>query len=107
MNFEAIFKHKNRDAGRKPSIPKFLCNIYLKRFLYLLEAILADTLAVEENYIVCISAEYAGGLVFLKNDSVFIGENFKRVLLSDIQCLADAYGEHYAAKLIYFSYDSG
>ena len=108
LNFSAIFQHKNRDIRKKSECPIiFIEFVWLKRFFDLLEAILTNALAVKENYIVCICAEYAGGLIFLQNDSVFVGENFKRVLFSDVHCLADADGEHYAAELVYFSYYSG
>jgi hypothetical protein len=76
-------------------------------FLDLLEAVLANALAVEEYDIISISAKYAGGLIFLEYDSVFVGKYFKRVLFSDIHCLSNADGEHYASQLVYFSYDSG
>lgn len=81
--------------------------ICLKGFLDLLEAILADALAVEENYIVGVGAKDAGGLIFLKDYSVLVGEDLKRILLADVHSLTDADGEHYAAQLVYFSYYSG
>lgn len=81
--------------------------IYLEGFLDLLEAVFTDTLAVEENYIVGVGAEDAGGLIFLKDYSVLVGEDLKRILLADVHSLTDADGEHYATQLVYFSYDSG
>ena len=80
--------------------------VFLKSFLDLLKAILADTLSVEEDYIVGICTEDAGRLIFLKNYAIFIGEYFKRVLFGYVHGLSDAYGEHYASQLVYLTYYS-
>ena len=77
-----------------------------EHFLDLLKAILADALAAEENDIICIGAEYAGGLIFLKDYSVFVGKDLEGVLFVDVHCLSDAYGEYDSAELVYFSCDT-
>ena len=77
-----------------------------KSFLDLLEAILADSLSVEENDVIRIGAENAGGLIFLKNYFVFVGEDLERVFFIDVHYLSDAYGENDSSKLVYFPCDT-
>ena len=78
-----------------------------EHFFDFLEAVLADALATEEYDIVGVGAEYAGGLIFLEDYSVFVGEDLERVLFIDVHCLSDADGENYSSKLVYFSCDTG
>jgi hypothetical protein len=75
--------------------------------LKLLKTRRADTLIAEINNVVSIVAEDARGLIFLENDFVLVGKYLKGVLFVYIHCLADAYGKHDSAKLIYFSYNTG
>ena len=60
---------------------------YLKRFFDLLKASLADSFTVEENDVVCIVTENAGGLILLKNYLIFIGKYLDRILLLDIKAV--------------------
>ena len=73
----------------------------------LLEAVLANTLTAEEYDIVCISAEYTRGLIFLKDYSVFVGKYFKRVFFIYVHSLSYTDGKNYSSKLIHFTNDSG
>ena len=74
--------------------------------LELLEAIGANSLVVEVNNVVGVSAEYAGGLVFLEDDLVIVGEDLYGILDVDVHDLSDLDGENYSSELVYFSYDS-
>ena len=78
-----------------------------EHFFDLFEAVLANALATEEYDVVCIGAEYARGLIFLKDYSVFIGKDLERVLFVDVHGLSDADGENYSSKLVYFSCNTG
>ena len=75
--------------------------------LELLEAISANSLVVEVNNVVGVSAEYAGGLVFLKDDLIVVGEDLNGVLYVDIHYFSYLDGENDSSKLVYFSYNSG
>ena len=68
--------------------------------LDLIEAIGADAFAVEEDDIVSVVAENAGGVIFLQNDAVVVGEDLDRVLYFNIHCFADLDGEDDSAQLV-------
>ena len=78
-----------------------------ERSLDLCKTVLANALAAEIYDIVGVVAEDAGGLIFLEDYLVLVGENFKRILLVDVHYLSDADGKNYSSKLVYFSYYSG
>ena len=67
----------------------------------------ADTLAAEEGDVVRVVAEYAGGVIFLQNDTVVIGEDLNSVLDLNVHRFANLNGENDSAQLVYFSYHSG
>ena len=75
-----------------------------ERCLYLCKAILTYSFAAEIYDIVSIVAEDAGGLIFLKNDLVVVGEDLKGVLFVDVHYLSYADGEDYSSKLVHLSY---
>ena len=87
--------------------PLVLVCVRSERLFDLLETVLTDALTAEKYDVVRICTENAGGLIFLENYSVFVGEDFKRVLFIDVHCLSDADGEYDSAKLVDLSYDSG
>jgi hypothetical protein len=82
-----------------------LCILKLVFDLY--KAILTDSLAVEENDIVRISAENASGRILLKYDSLVVDKNFDGVFYVDIKRTADLDGKHDSAKLVNTAYYSG
>lgn len=71
--------------------------------LDLIEASGTDALTVKENDIVGVVAENAGGMIFLKDDAVIVGEDLDRVLYLDVHRLADLDGENNSAQLVNFS----
>ena len=78
-----------------------------KLIFELLDALCANALAIEVDYIVCIVAEHASGLVFLKDYFVVVGEYLDRVSFVDVKYGAKLLGKHDPSKLVYFSYYSG
>lgn len=74
--------------------------------LKLLETMPADELALEVNYIVCVAAKKAGGLIFFQNDPVFVGEYLDRIIVGQTHYVSelDRYDE--SAEGIDLSYDS-
>jgi hypothetical protein len=61
---------------------------------------------LEEDDVIGTVAENAGGLIFLQNDLIFVGEDLERVFFVDVHYLSDAYGENYSSKLVYFPCDT-
>ena len=111
---QVIFKYLNSFLHQKRGYPiNILFDLHLGHrpgsecLFYLLKAVLANSFSVEKNDVVCICAEHAGGLIFLKDYSVFVGKYFKRILLVDIHSLSDADGEHNSSQLVDLSYYSG
>ena len=70
---------------KKAKVPHTFAFGLLKFILDLFEAVLTDSLTVEENDIIRISAENAGGRIFLKNDSLVVDKNFNRVFDVDVK----------------------
>lgn len=68
-----------------------------------LDASGADAFAVEVGDVLGVIAKDAGGMVFLEDDAVVIGEDLDGVLDFDIQCLSNFDRKHDSAKLVYFS----
>ena len=78
-----------------------------KLIFELFDALCANSLAVEVNYIVRVAAEYASGLIFLKDYFVVVGEYLDRVSFVDVKYCSKLLGKHYSSKLVYFSYYTG
>ena len=79
----------------------------LKLSLELLYALGADSLSAEIDNVVCVVAERACGLIFLKDDLVIVGEYLDGVLYVDTQNGAELLGKNYSSKLVNLSYYSG
>ena len=79
----------------------------LQLFLDLIQAICADALAVEEDDVIGVVTENAGGVIFLKNDAIVIGEDLDGILHLNVHGFADLDGEHDSAELVNFSDHSG
>jgi hypothetical protein len=79
----------------------------LKLVFDLFKAVLADSLAVEENDIVRVAAEDAGGGVLLKNDSFVINKDLNGILDADVKRTADLNGKNYSSELVDAAYYSG
>ena len=76
-------------------------------FLELIEAICADTLAVEEDDVVRVIAENACRVIFLQNDAVIVGKDLNSILDLDIHGFSDLDRENDSAQFIHFSDHSG
>jgi hypothetical protein len=74
-----------------------------KALLYLSETILTDTFAIEKYDIVSVVAEYASGLILLKDYLVIICEDFQGILFIDIHVLSNADWKNDSTKLVDFS----
>ena len=75
----------------------------LKLFFDLLEAVFADTLAVEINNIVGIVAKNARGVVFHENYFSVVCVNFDGIFFFDVHCLSDLYRENDSSEMIHHS----
>ena len=75
--------------------------------LQLVQAGLADVLALVVDNVLCVVAENAGRLIFLKDYLVVVGEYLKRVLFSNVHGLSDADREYDSSKLVYLANYSG
>jgi hypothetical protein len=74
----------------------------------LFDALAADTLIVEIDDIISVAAEFAGGVIFLEDDTAaVVGENFNGVFDLDVHGIAQGFGKHDAAKLVDSAYYSG
>ena len=82
---------------------RFFCHLHSKMLLELIQASGANALAVEENDVICVVAEDAGRVVFLKNDAVIIGEDLDGVLNLDVHCFSDLDRKNDSSQLVYFS----
>ena len=80
-----------------------LCGEESELILDLVETIGADAFTVEENDVVCVVAEDAGGMILLEDDAAVVGEDLDGVLDLDVHRLADLNGEHDSAELVNFS----
>ena len=74
--------------------------------LDLCQTVGTDTLAAEEGDVVRVVAEYAGGMIFLQDDAVIIGEDLDGILYLNVHCFTDFNGENDSTQLVYFSYHS-
>ena len=79
---------------------------FLLHIFDLCEAFGADTLAVEVYHVVGVTAEDAGGSVFLKDYSVAVGEDLYRILGAQVEGATDLLGENYSAQLVDGTYHS-
>ena len=79
----------------------------LKLVLDLFETVLTDSLSVEENDVVSVAAEDAGGNVLLKNDSFVINKDLDGILDADVKRTADLDGKNYSSELVNAAYYSG
>lgn len=77
-----------------------------KAALDLLKTGFADALFVEENDIVNVVTEDAGGLILLQDDLVLINEYLQRGVIRNIEGLSYALGDHDASQIIDLSYES-
>ena len=75
--------------------------------LELVEAGLADVLALVVHNILRVVAEDAGRLILLEDDSRLINIDLERVLLSDVQSSAKLDGQDDSAEAVHLSYDAG
>jgi spore coat polysaccharide biosynthesis predicted glycosyltransferase SpsG len=92
---------------KKAKVPHTFAFGLLKFILDLFETVLADSLAVEEDDIVRIAAEDAGGGVLLKNDSFVINKDLNGILDADVKRTADLNGKNYSSELVDTAYYSG
>lgn len=64
------------------------------------ETSVADRLVMEDGEILIALTEDTAGVVFLENDHIALGEDFHRVVLIKIVCLADFLGDHGSAERV-------
>lgn len=72
----------------------------------LFKALRANLFLVEENDVFRTSAEYAGGLIFAKDDHILVHKDFQGSLYLDVESLSDLYRNNYSSELINFAYHS-
>ena len=82
-----------------------LFDLYSDLF-HFFKATLADLLILVGYDIVCLTAENAGGSIFVKDNSVLVGKHFNAVAGVDVKHSSDLYGENDASKLVDLSYHS-
>lgn len=70
------------------------------------EAVLADKLALEIGYVVSVTAENAGRLIFFEDDLVLVGEDFNRVVCAEVKCCSELDRDDKTAHRVNFSYDA-
>jgi hypothetical protein len=68
--------------------------------------VLKVALFVEEDQIVGIFTENAGGLIFLQNDLILVDKHLKRRIVGDIKGLSYAFGNDDAAQVVDLSDDT-
>ena len=74
--------------------------------LDLLEAVGTDTLVIEINNVVSVSAKNAGGLILFKDYLIIVGKYLNGVLDINVHYFSDLNGENYSSELVDLSYDS-
>ena len=72
----------------------------------LFDAIAADLLASEDDNVVCVSAENAGGLILLEDYAVSVNEDLPAFSGGESEGSSGFNGEHKSAQFVDFSYDS-
>ena len=75
--------------------------------LELVQAGLADVLALVVDNVLCVVAENAGRLILLEDNGGLVNINLEGVLLGDVQSSAKLDGQDDSAEAVHLSYDAG
>jgi hypothetical protein len=70
------------------------------------QALFAEVFALKIDRYCSVAAEYAGGLVFTKNNAVTFSEDFQAVLVFDFKTTPEFNRDHESAEVVQFSYDA-
>jgi hypothetical protein len=95
-----------KDSVRQNPLKAAYLQFSLIYGLDLSEAILADISTFVVDYICCFIAENASRLILSQYDVISVHEDLYRILLFEIEGLAEFLGDNYPSELVELSYDA-